>query len=146
MAQRILIAEDNDRVAAFLEALLRHEGYATERTADGIETLQRISRGAPDLLLLDLRLPRLHGVDLLKKLRKSTVGRDLPVIIATGVYRGERYARAAQGLGVRHYLEKPFSAEALLLAVKDMLPSGQQETAVAEELSLIHISEPTRPY
>ena len=133
MAQRILIAEDNDRVAAFLEALLRHEGYATERTADGIETLQHIGRGAPDLLLLDLRLPRLHGVDLLKKLRKSTVGRDLPVIIATGVYRGERYARAAQGLGVRHYLEKPFSAEALLLAVKDMLPSGQQETAVAEE-------------
>ena len=132
MAQRILIAEDNDRVAAFLEALLRHEGYATERTADGIETLQHIGRGAPDLLLLDLRLPRLHGVDLLKKLRKSTVGRDLPVIIATGVYRGERYARAAQGLGERHYLEKPFSAEALLLAVKDMLSSRQQEVAAEE--------------
>ncbi|BCA78480.1 response regulator [Desulfuromonas sp. AOP6] len=133
MAQRILIAEDNDRVAAFVEALLRHEGYTTERTADGIETLQRIGRSVPDLLLLDLRLPRLHGVDLLKKLRKSPVGNDLPVIIVTGVYRGERYARAAQSLGVRHYLEKPFSANALLAAVKDMLPSCVQVDAAPEE-------------
>ena len=133
MTQKILIAEDNDRVAAFLEALLRHAGYATERAADGIETLQRINRSAPALLLLDLRLPRLHGVDLLKKLRKTSVGRELPVIIATGVYRGERYARAAQSLGVRHYLEKPFGADALLAAVKDMLAATKAETAVASD-------------
>jgi len=107
--------------------VLQRGGYAPERVADGIEAMQRIATSMPDLLLLDLRLPRLNGVDLLKKLRQSPKGKSLPVVIVTGAYKGERFAKAAEALGVRHYLEKPFTAGTLLHAVRDMLPSVSGE-------------------
>lgn len=132
MAPRILIAEDNDRIAAPMQALLRRHGMAAERAGDGVEALSRIASEPPDLLLLDLKLPRLHGIDLLKKLRQSPRTRELPVIICTGVYKGDRYAEAARRLGVSAYLEKPFRAEALLGAVRGALPAQQEERATMD--------------
>ena len=67
MAQTILIAEDNDSVAAPLEELLQKNGYGIVRARDGAEALGLIVKQPPDLLLLDLKMPRLHGVELLKK-------------------------------------------------------------------------------
>jgi len=123
MSARILIAEDNDQVAAAVEALLARRGMAVERARDGVEALGRIAKSPPDLLLLDLRLPRLHGVELLKKLRQSPRTSRLPVVVITGAYRGEEYARAARALGVAAYLEKPFKAGELLAALQQALPA-----------------------
>ena len=125
MAIRILIAEDNPSVAAAVAGLLERNGFATSRAGDGVTALDLIVGTPPDLLLLDLKLPGLHGIELLKKLRQSPRTRELPVIITSGVYRGEKYARAARALGVDHYLEKPFRAGALLQAVRAVLkPPG----------------------
>ncbi len=124
---RILLAEDHDSFAASLEILLRRQGHDPERARDGVEALSRIAAAPPDLLLLDLKLPRLHGIDLLKKLRQSELTRNLPVIIMTGVFRGERYAQAAKALGVETYLEKPFSAGALLAALERHLPKTPEK-------------------
>jgi CheY-like chemotaxis protein/tetratricopeptide (TPR) repeat protein len=124
MTQRILIAEDHQPLAESLLQLLRGRGYQAEHAADGVAALRAIATAPPDLLLLDLKLPGLHGIDLLKKLRQSPHTRDLPVIIVTGAYRGEQYRQAAAALGIRHYLEKPFKAGDLLTAVSQLLPAA----------------------
>lgn len=124
MSQRILIAEDNPHICTALSALLQRRGFAPETVTDGVAALTRIVSSPPDLLLLDLKLPRLHGVDLLKKLRASLRTRDLPVIVMSGVYKGDKHAQAVRSLGVSHYLEKPFKPEALLAALEAMLPAA----------------------
>jgi CheY-like chemotaxis protein/curved DNA-binding protein CbpA len=124
MSPRVLLAEDNDQLAAAIEALLRRQGLTVERVGDGVEALERIAKSPPDLLLLDLKLPRLHGIELLKKLRQIPHTSALPVVIITGAYRGDPYVRAAKALGVSAYLEKPFKAGELLAALKQALPAN----------------------
>lgn len=121
MSISILIAEDNDSVAAPLERLLQKSGYSTRRAVDGVDALSQLATNPPELLLLDLKMPRLNGVELLKKLRQSEKTKGLPVIIMTGVYRGEQSAAAARTLGVDTYLEKPFRAGDLLKAIEKNL-------------------------
>lgn len=130
MPYTILIAEDNDSVAEPLERLLQKAGYATRRAVDGIDALSQLAATPPDLLLLDLKMPRLHGVELLKKLRQSEKTRELPVVVMTGVYRGAQNAENARSLGVKTYLEKPFRAGDLLKAIEQTLsiPSAGGET------------------
>ena len=120
---RILIAEDHQPLADSLIALLKDHGHQAEHAATGVAALRAIAAAPPDLLILDLNLPGLHGVELLKKLRQSPRTAPLPVIIVTGAYKGEPYRRAAEALGVRHYLEKPFKAGELLVAVTQCLPT-----------------------
>ena len=122
MSPRVLLAEDNDQLAGAIEALLTRQGLTVERAGDGVEALGRIAESPPDLLLLDLKLPRLHGIELLKKLRQNPRTSALPVVIITGAYRGDPYVRAAKALGVSAYLEKPFKAGELLAALKQALP------------------------
>jgi len=102
-----------------LGKFLESRGYAVEYAASGTDALRLLAAGTVDLLVLDLRLPELSGVDLLQKVRKSPKLKDLPVIVMTGAFKGERYAEAARRLGVCHYLEKPFSREAFIAAVDE---------------------------
>jgi DNA-binding response OmpR family regulator/tetratricopeptide (TPR) repeat protein len=144
MSQRILIAEDNPQISAALCALLQRRGFSPETAADGVVALTKIVSAPPDLLLLDLKLPRLHGVDLLKKLRESPKTRDLPVIVMSAVYKGDKYVQAALSLGVSHYLEKPFKPAALLKAIAAMLTPSANVPPVATAASpSIAESEPT---
>ncbi|BCR03532.1 hypothetical protein DESUT3_06010 [Desulfuromonas versatilis] len=129
MKPRILIAEDNDSIAVALETLLRRQGLATERVDDGVKAMNSVLATPPDLLVLDLKLPGLHGIELLRKLRQDLRHQDLPVIVITGIYKGDKYARAAKALGASAYLEKPFRAAALLdevhRALKTAAPTAE---------------------
>jgi len=129
MSQTILIAEDNDSVAAPLEQLLQKNGYTVVRAGDGVEALSSIVAKPPDLLLLDLKMPRLHGVELLKKVRLSEKTKFLPVIVMTGIYRGDKNAEAARQLGVKTYLEKPFRANDLIEAIQTNLAAAPSQSA-----------------
>ena len=100
-----------------LGRFLGAQGHEVVYAPSGTEALRQLAAAPIDLLVLDLRLPELNGIDLLQKIRKSPKLKDLPVIIITGVFKGERYAEAARRLGVRHYLEKPFSKESFVAAV-----------------------------
>lgn len=117
MARKILIAEDHEQLANSIDRLLERQGYQTLLARDGAEALTAILKQQPDLLLLDLRLPKLHGIELLRKLRQSDKTRELPVVIISGFYKGDKYIQAARALGVEHYLEKPFKASELSACV-----------------------------
>lgn len=142
MAQRILIAEDHQPLAESLLGLLKGRGYQAEHAADGITALRAIATAPPDLLLLDLKLPGLHGIELLKKLRQSPRTAQLPVIIVSGVYKGDQYRQAVAALQVHHYLEKPFKAGELLAAVSQALPAAQDSAPSAAA----PLPPPPRPF
>lgn len=120
MSKHILIVEDNQTLAQGLTKLLRRHSFEVSHQSDGIDALRAIIATPPDLLLLDLRLPGLHGIELLKKLRRSSRTAHLPVIILSGVYKGDKYHRAARSLGVEHYLEKPFKAADVLTVIDQL--------------------------
>lgn len=120
MSGSILLAEDHQNLAQLLTTFLHNSGYEVTVAGTGPDLLKLIPNGSFDLLILDLNLPGISGVEILQKLRKSPKFTTLPVIIITGVFRGEKYSAAALKLGVRHYLEKPFSKEQFSAAVADI--------------------------
>ncbi len=121
MTRRIVLAEDNESLAQMLQKFLTSQGHEVLPARTGVEALQRLASGNIDLLLLDLRLPELSGVEVLQKIRKSPKWANLPVVIMTGVFKGEKFVTAARKLGVTHYLEKPFSQKDFLMAIKESL-------------------------
>ena len=131
MAKRILLTEPNQRLAEAIAGRLRETGLLVAHVRDGVTALKAIAADPPDLLLLELELPGLHGNELIKKLRQSQRTANLPVIVLTGYYKGEKYRSAAKSLGVRHYLEKPAKASELLRAICRELGLEPPDTAAA---------------
>jgi two-component system copper resistance phosphate regulon response regulator CusR len=133
---RILIAEDESRIASFLEKGLRANGFRTEVAADGEEALRLGRTDRFDLVILDIGLPRMDGLEVLRELRRA--GRAVPVLVLTA--RGSVPDTVA-GLdaGADDYLAKPFSFEELLARVRVRLrDDGATEPTVlrAGDISL----------
>ena len=86
MATRVLIVEDEEQIARFTELELRHEGYEVEKASDGRSGLTMAESGGYDIILLDIMLPELNGLEVLRRLRKtSQVPVLLPVLRVHGV-------------------------------------------------------------
>ena len=118
MSQRILIVEDEDRIAAFLEKGLRANGYTTTRCADGDLAVAAARDDAFDLVVLDLGLPGRDGLDVLRALRAR--GDRLPVIILTARDEVDATVAGFEG-GADDYVTKPFRFEELLARVRARL-------------------------
>lgn len=121
MTARILLAEDNENLAAILARFVASKGHSVTTAGNGAQAARLLASEPFDLLLLDLGLPEVSGIELLQKIRKSPKLSSLPVIIITGIYRGEKYSQAAVRLGIKHYLEKPFSREQFEAALNDSI-------------------------
>lgn len=121
MTVRVLLVEDNEALAHMLERFLVAQGHEVMLAGGGIDALNKLSANDVGLLVLDLRLPGMNGIELLKRVRNTPRGIALPVVIMTGYYKGEKFAEAAGRLGVRHYLEKPFTQQAFLRATSEAL-------------------------
>ncbi|HEY5975687.1 MAG TPA: response regulator [Geobacteraceae bacterium] len=137
MTIRILLAEDNENLAAMLQRFLTAQGHGVVTATSGAQALRLLVAEHIDLLLLDLRLPEMSGVEVLQKLRSSARWRGLPVIVMTGVFKGDRYAEAARRLGVSHYLEKPFTKESFTAAVQETVLAIAANKAKTTVLDLI---------
>jgi DNA-binding response OmpR family regulator len=114
---RVLIVEDDPNVAEVVSRYLAREGYDVDAVADGAEGLRRALADPPDLVVLDLMLPSLSGLDVCRRLRAAA---PVPVIMLTA--RGEEADRiAGLELGADDYLSKPFSPRELTARVKAVL-------------------------
>jgi GAF domain-containing protein/FixJ family two-component response regulator len=121
--ERILIIEDNEDVVSFLtDNILHPNGYQTLVSVDGQDGLRSALEDEPDLILLDLNLPRMTGLEILKVLHKR--GSAIPVILMT-FYGSEEVAVEAFRLGVKNYIVKPFKAHEVLEAVEGALGEGR---------------------
>lgn len=110
-----LLVEDDPRIASFLSKGLRREGFRFEWVSTGGEALARLDEGGVDVLLLDLGLPDIDGLEVLREARER--GMDLPVIIITG-RSDPRDRTVALSLGVTAYLTKPFAWAHLLAMIR----------------------------
>lgn len=102
---RILVIEDEARIASFLSKGLRAQGYRVDHVMNGADALAAVDLDSPDLVILDLGLPDIDGLDVVRRMRAA--GNDVPVIILTA--RSEQSQRAAGfESGANDYVTKPF--------------------------------------
>lgn len=115
---KILLVEDEEKLARFVELELKHEGYEVDKAFDGHEGLEKAEGGGYDLLLLDIMLPGLNGLEVLRRLRKA--GSEMPVIMLTA---RDAVMDKVTGLdmGADDYVTKPFSIEELLARIRASL-------------------------
>lgn len=128
MAERILIVEDEEKLARFVELELIHEGYLADKVMNGREGLLAAQSGKYDLMLLDIMLPELSGFEVLRRLRKTSL---LPVILLTA--RDEVMDKVA-GLdgGADDYITKPFAIEELLARIRLVLKKNRAAAGYGE--------------
>ncbi len=131
MASNILIVEDEAKIARFIELELAHEGYACEKAEDGRTGLELAESGRFDLVLLDIMLPQLNGLEVLRRLRKTS---DVPVIVLTA---RDAVMDKVSGLdmGADDYVTKPFAIEELLARIRLALRRRGAAKATEEVLS-----------
>ena len=111
---RILLVEDEEKLARFVELELAHEGYEVERVADGRAGVERALGDDFDLVLLDILLPKLSGMEVLRRVRRE---KNVPIIMLTA---RDAVMDKVAGLdaGVDDYVTKPFAIEELLARVR----------------------------
>jgi CheY-like chemotaxis protein len=110
----VLIVDDTPIVREPLEKLLRYEGYDTVAASNGVEALEAVKRSTPDVILLDVAMPKMNGVEFLLQLRGEERWRSVPVILLTAVMDSTQL-RLARELSVREVLFKSKFAFAELL-------------------------------
>lgn len=122
---KILIVEDEEKIARFVELELKHEGYEVGKTTSGREGLSMAESGEYDLVVLDVMLPELNGLEVLRRLRKTS---EIPVIMLTA---RDAVMDKVSGLdaGADDYLTKPFAIEELLARIRVALKKRGNVTA-----------------
>ena len=131
MAERILLVEDEEKLSRMVELELRYEGYEVEKAFDGRTGLERALAGDFDLILLDIMLPALSGMEVLRRLRKE---RQTPVILLTA---RDAVVDKVSGLdaGADDYVTKPFAIEELLARIRAALRTRPAAPAEAPKLT-----------
>lgn len=128
--QKILIVEDEEKIARFVELELVHEGYSVTKASDGRRGLELAESGEFDLLLLDIMLPGINGIEILRRVRKSS---DVPVIMLTA---RDAVMDKVSGLdmGADDYITKPFAIEELLARIRVTLRKHRPSHEAAHEM------------
>jgi putative two-component system response regulator len=113
-SQRILVVDDIDTNRLALRHFLKPHGFQIVEAADGVEALERVAEQPPDLVLLDMMMPRMNGLEVCRKLKADPATRLIPVVFMTALDKNEDHVRALEA-GADDFLNKPFN-RALLAA------------------------------
>lgn len=129
---RILIVEDEARIARFVELELSHEGYEVQIASDGLVGLSTAQSWLPDLLVLDLMLPGLSGIEVCRRLRGAEATQSMPILMLTAK---DDVSDKVMGLdmGADDYMTKPFAIEELLARIRMLLKRRAKDSAQAPE-------------
>ena len=141
---RVLIADDNPQGVELLEAYLAERDYDIATAADGEETLQKVHSWRPDLILLDIMMPRLSGFEVCKRLRANPGTRDIVVLMITALDQRSDMDRAVEA-GAYDFLTKPINKRDLLDRVQAALQSRQHSEPLDQALAYIEGVEKARP-
>lgn len=124
MAHKILIADDEPNIVVSLEYLMKREGFDVRVAANGDDALAQVAEFAPDLVLLDIMLPRRNGFEVCQQLRADPRWRSLKIVMLTAKGRDMEMQKGL-ALGADVYITKPFSTKELVARVKQLL--GERE-------------------
>lgn len=132
MADKILIVEDEVKIARFIELELKHEGYEVDKAHDGRTGLDMILAGGYTLVVLDVMLPQLNGLEVLRRVRKES---EIPIILLTA---RDAVMDKVSGLdaGADDYLTKPFAIEELLARIRVALKKRVVKEQTTKKISI----------
>ncbi len=139
-AGRVLVVEDDAEIADVLRRSLRKEGYEVQASADGVEALQDASAFMPDLVILDLGLPRLDGIEVCRRLRAES---DVPILMLTARTETENRVDGLDS-GADDYLTKPFERQELLARIRALLRRRPPRGAASLRLGDLTLNPDTR--
>jgi DNA-binding response OmpR family regulator len=122
-SKTILIVDDEPNIVISLEFLLEREGWRVQIARDGQEALDALARDVPDLVLLDVMLPRVSGYDVCQRMRENPAWRGVRVLMLTAKGREVEVTKGL-ALGADGYVTKPFSTEELLARIRGLLGEG----------------------
>lgn len=120
MSQKILVADDEPNIVISLEYLLKREGYTVLIARDGQEALDSIAREQPDLVLLDVMMPKKTGFEVCQEVRSSDALASIKILMLTAKGRDTDVAKGL-ALGADAYITKPFSTRELVQKVAELL-------------------------
>jgi CheY-like chemotaxis protein len=119
MSAKILVVEDSFETRDSLTILLELSGYDVIVASDGNEGLAKALTEAPDLIVTDIRMPSVSGIEMLREFRRNLKHRTVPVLVVTGYSKD--YANEAFAAGADHVISKPVNPEHLLRIVSNLL-------------------------
>jgi len=120
----VLIVDDNPQNAELLEAYLDGLGYEIRTAKDGVEALASVEQAPPDLILLDIMMPRISGFQVCERLKDSPATRDIPIIMVTALNEDGDIERAVES-GANDFLTKPVNKVELVTRVKSLMEVGR---------------------
>lgn len=120
MIKKVLIADDEQNIVISLDFLLRREGFEVLVAADGEEAIAKIRSDRPDLVLLDVMMPKMNGFDVCQALRADPELASIRVLMLTAKGRDTEVTKGL-GLGADAYMTKPFSTKELVVKVRTLL-------------------------
>jgi two-component system alkaline phosphatase synthesis response regulator PhoP len=133
---RVLIADDNPQGVELLEAYLTGTGYETQVACDGEETLRKVQDWHPDLILLDIMMPKISGFEVCKRLKADPKTASIVVLMVTALDQHSDIDRAVEA-GTDDFMTKPINKAELLVRVKAALKSRQQTRPLDQTLAYI---------
>jgi len=121
---KVLIVDDEDQNLDFFEQVLTGESFTVAKAHDGLEALDKFEKFAPDIVLLDLMMPRLNGYEVCSRLKRHPQARKVPIILLSALDEIEVQPMALQS-GANIFLHKPVGAETLAANVRALLRLAQ---------------------
>ena len=118
---RVLVVDDDEVIRRLIAVNLRLEGFAVTTACDGEECLRKVHEVRPDLVTLDVVMPRLDGIGTAERLRADPRTEGLKIVMISACAEGEAFERARE-VGVDGYLMKPFHPEQLIRLVRSLSP------------------------
>src|SRR5579883_3355483 len=124
--KKVVIGEDDDAIAHLIEASLGDAGFLCLRARNGEEALLRTRTEEPDLLILDVLMPRMDGIQTVRKLKADPIHSKVPVLMLTALSSTEDKVRGLEA-GADDYLAKPFDLRELLARVRALIRQSRRE-------------------
>jgi len=121
--KKVLLVEDDDYVRQLVSLILRARGYSVVEAVNGRDALDKLTEGEVKMVITDLGMPQMDGIEFIRELRKKPAYRALPVVVLTSEFQEYR-KREAEQAGISGWLAKPFIPRQLMYAVENLWNSS----------------------
>ena len=119
---KILVVDDEPDIIRFVTKILESRGHQVVTASDGPDALMRVTNDAPDVVVLDLNIPRMDGFEVCRAIKADPATKHIPVVMMTAAYMSVQDAEKGTDLGADEYVVKPFLREVLIHNVERLLP------------------------